>query len=101
MLQEGSRAGEGRVKSDEEEEPTIEMVLSPLFRLNLNPPNEHPQSVTLATQSSKAKRKWKEGRYVCLSEHWEGSVWRIAPNCRQGASWHRTGSGFLVGTKPT
>lgn len=67
MLQEGSRAGEGRVKSDKEKEPTIEMVLSPLFRLNLNPPNEHPQSVTLATQSSKAKRKWKEGRYVCLS----------------------------------
>lgn len=35
MLQEGSRAGEGRVKSNKEKEPTIEIVLSPLFRLNL------------------------------------------------------------------
>lgn len=64
--------------------------------------------VTLATQSSKAKRKWKEGRNVCLSvclfEHWEESdwrIWKIPPNCRQGACWPRTGSGFLVGTKPT
>lgn len=89
----------------DEKGPTVEMVLFSLFRLNLNPPNEYPQSVTLATQSSKAKRKWKEGRYVCLSvclfEHWKGSDWRIAPKCRQGASRHRTGSGFLVGTKPT
>lgn len=42
------------------------MVLSSLFRLNLNPPMSTLR-VTLATQSSKAKRKWKEGRNVCLS----------------------------------